>query len=58
MLDNIADDMEFYSDYLSSCMRYLIEMLIANINGSLLFQLKRKYAEVAETGLWDLKEKI
>lgn len=37
MLDNIADDMEYFSDYLSLGMRDLIEMLIANINGSLLF---------------------
>lgn len=58
MLDNIADDMEHYSDYLSSGMRDHIEMLISNTNGSILFQSKRKHAEVAETGLWDLKEKI
>ena len=58
MLDNIADDMEHYSDYLSSGMRNLIEMLKANIDGSILYQSKRKHAEVAETGLWDLKEKI
>ena len=58
MLDNIADDMEHYSDYLLSGMRNLIEMLKANIDGSILYQSKRKHAEVAETGLWDLKEKI
>lgn len=52
MLDNIADDMEHYSDYLSSGMRNLIEMLKANIDGSILYQSKRKHAEVAETGLW------
>lgn len=58
MLDNIDDDMEHYSDYLSSGMRDLILMLLANINGSILLQSKKKYAGGAETGLWDLKEKI
>lgn len=58
ILDNIADDMEHYSDYLSSVMRKKIEMLQANIHGSILYHSKRKYAGVAEIGLWDLKEKI
>ena len=58
ILDNIADDMEHYSDYLSSVMRNKIAMLQSNIRGSILYHSKRKYAGVAETGLWDLKEKI
>lgn len=57
LLDNIDDDMEHYSDYLSSGMRDLILMLLANINGSILLQSKKKYAGIAENGLWDLKEK-
>lgn len=56
LLDNIADEMEHYSDYLSSVMRNLIEMLQANICGTILYLLKRKHAEVAETGLWFLKK--
>lgn len=58
ILDNIADDMEYYSDYLPSVMRNKIAMLQSNIRGSILYHSKRKYAGVAETGLWDLKEKI
>ena len=58
ILDNIADDMEHYSDYLSSVMRKKIEMMQANIHGSILYHSKRKYAGVAKNGLWDLKEKI
>lgn len=53
MLDNIDDEMEHYSDYLSSGIRDRILMLLSNMNCSLLLQLKRKYAKVAEPGLWD-----
>ena len=56
ILDNIADDMEHYSDFLSSVMRSKIAMLQSNIHGSILYYSKRKYARVAETGLWDLKK--
>mgnify|MGYP004599116355 CR=1 FL=1 len=58
ILDNIADDMEHYSDFLSSVMRSKIAMLQSNIHGSILYYSKRKYARVAETGLWDLKKNM
>lgn len=58
ILDNIDSDMEFYSAYLPSGMRNLVGMLEANIHGSIVFQSKKKYAGIAENGLWDLKEKI
>lgn len=58
ILDNIDCDMELYSAYFPSAFRRLIGMLQANIHGSIVFQSKKKYAGVAETGLWDLKEKI
>lgn len=58
ILDNIDCDMELYSAYLPSAFRILIGMLQANIQGSIVFQSKKKYAGIAENGLWDLKEKI
>lgn len=58
ILDNIADDMEHYSDYLSSVMRNKIAMLQANTHGLILYHSKRKYAGVAETGLWVLKKNM
>ena len=56
ILDNIDSDMEVFPDYLRSVFRGRIGMLQANIQSSILFQAKKKYAGIA--GLWELKKKI
>lgn len=58
ILDNIDCDMELYPAYLRSVFRGRIGMLQANIQGSIVFQSKKKYAGIAENGLWELKKEI
>lgn len=58
ILDNIDCDMELYPAYLPSAFRRLFGMLQANIQGSIVFQSKKKYAGIAENGLWELKKEI
>lgn len=58
ILDNIDCDMELYPAYLRSVFRGRIGMLQANIQGSIVFQSKKKYAGIAENGLCELKKEI
>lgn len=58
MLDNIDCDMELFPVYLRSVARGRIGMLQANIQSSIVLQLKKKNAEIAENGLWELKKEI
>lgn len=58
ILDNIDSDMEVFPAYLRSVFRGRIGMLQANIQSSIVFQSKKKYAGIAGNGLWELKKEI